>query len=391
MLLWKDMYTRSLLIPYEAPPPPSTGSTLPRPSPSESRSLSSSPSPSHHTPLTQTSCPVTIGNGESADSAVEDESEDKPADDTIKVKGQNGIITNDRVVGDPKVDSPDEGEEHLAGGCGLVDGCVGVANDTSNGHLLTAEQRNGLISSSFDRELANVLTRQSPSSVIEMKDLAHVNGAMSHIDEQGHPPISPPLVDNSSSTVANTRSRSEPNFSQERTDIAQIQSSIVHVETMANSPAHNDKETETKFYGRSHSLRNDERGHTSALGVDGLPCSIDPVQRRVRELEMRHRRDVQELKSSLREARLQVATVTRLQELQKRKGMELGVGERGVAEGERVCNDGSRPSLHSDDMVRVQHDFLVKVVRCTSFVNNIIVLSVSLSALSLQLAQLGLR
>ena len=412
MLLWKEMYATPLLIPYKTSSSPSTESTSPRPSATESVSLSSTPSPSHHAPLTQMSCLVTDGHGTNvevnvmteeggenqgksqtiADDAhdVEDSSPDKTqvkgqeipqvkseSDvSTYEVKGQNDVMPsemNASTVISLNSQSEDASNTNEVTRSGVP-----------NGHLVTAEHQNGLIlnGSCGEREFANVLTQQPSSlvSIIEMKDLTHVEGMRVHNNEDHPhtvpPPLTPPVVNSESKMATSTlttstfRSNSEPILSKRTAtnhfdsgntngDDHKCQSGILHIETTTTGKPVVEKET--GFTGKTDdantvitsSIENDKTADRFVLGVDGLPCSLDPLQKRVRELELRHRRKVEELKSSLKEAQFQVTEAVRLkQEERKRSHME----ENSLTEeGGRLCTDGSEPSLHPDDTVSYMH------------------------------------
>ena len=74
-----------------------------------------------------------------------------------------------------------------------------------------------------------------------------------------------------------------------------------------------------------------------------------PSKKRVQELELKHRREVEELKSSLKEAQFQVTEAVRLKQEERKKSHPEE--NRLAEEGGRLWTDGSQPSLHSDDMV----------------------------------------
>ena len=82
---------------------------------------------------------------------------------------------------------------------------------------------------------------------------------------------------------------------------------------MAESPTYHHAEAENSSRNdkldtsaMTSSVENEDTGNRLPLGVDGLPCSLDPVQKRVRELDLKHRREVADLRVSLKEAQLQV-------------------------------------------------------------------------------------
>lgn len=398
------MYATPLLIPYKTSSSPITETTSPHPSTPKSVSLSSTPSPSHHAPLTQMTCLGGDSHGtnievdivtkeEKSQTVVKDDTHDlegsglaaaevkgqesvalpqvKGQDDVpvCEVNGQNGVIPSE-MNASTSLNSQEKAPDEVA------------RSEVSDGHLLTAEHYNGLILSGScgEREFANMLTQQPSSlvSVIEMKDLTHTEDIRLRNDEgRPHtvpPPVALPVVNGkskaSTSTLATTftyRSNSEPILS-DRTDTNRFDSGsndgddnkkcrngILYVESViASKPT---VETETGFTGKTEdvntvttsSIENDNTDNRFALGIDGLPCSLDPLQKRVRELELKHKREVEELRSSLKEAQFQVTEAVRLkQEERKRSHLE----ENGLTkEGGRLCTDGSQPSLHSDDIV----------------------------------------
>ena len=384
------MYTTSLLIPYQSPSP-STESMSPQPIVSGENSLSTTPSPSHHTQLTQTSYLATDDNDLNVEDNLDDammestnENQDVVPDlagndlTTTEVKGQLDIPQPQKVIGQVSGTTYEvKGQEDVTPG--EVNGeallskesqgdlSSGGESDMPNGHLLTMEQRNGLLSSSAsERELANVLTKQLPSTVIEMRNLTHVE-AVRRDNEKGHPLPSPslPVVNGEAlvTSITTTRSNSEVVLS-ERTKNGLVstindsndlgQTSNKQVESTTNKLTE-DRERETDFISETspqltRSIEGGKTGSRFALGVDGLPCSLDPLQKRVRELELKHRREVEDLRLSLKEAQIQVAEAVKLQKQQQQQRRLQLEQDGGVGEGDRLlCSDGSRPSLHSDD------------------------------------------
>ena len=312
------------------------------------------------------------------------------SDDTImmEVKGQQDMVTSgttaeikDQNVGDgtPEVkgqhDLASEKENNVVSsqeeGAANSDCNSGTTVPMANGHLLMMEHhRNGLNGSR--KELANVLTQHPPSSeVIEMKDLTHVeNGILFSTEKNYHlsstsTPHSQPLVNGereATSTLANpSKSHSEPILAN-RTQCSSTNSSgsgTIHktsVLLVAENPTHQTEAVNSAHNDRmACSIKNGNTDSRLALGVDGLPCSLDPLQKRVRELELKHRREVEELRVSLKEAQLQVAEAVRLRQLEREEKERLeeeGGGGDGVREGEGLlCGEGSGHSLHLDDMV----------------------------------------
>ena len=399
------MYATSLLIPYQTLSP-NTESTSPRPSATESNS--STPSPSHHAPLMQTSylasdvngtnieldtvmeetgenqkrspvatiieenntlglestCPVVAGCKDQDDDAAQ---EFKVQDDITapEIKGQNDAVPSESEdINSNTVMSLDSQE-------GAVADSTPAGSGVPNGELWTAEHQNGLDMSSScgDRELANVL-RQQPSSlvsIIEMKDLTHMedmllgdNGGPPPSDAPPPPPLTVPVVNCESkltSTDSTIRSNSEP-ILPDRTTMDQLNNSgNDDGDSKCRATSKAALEKETGFTGKTgettpvvtSTIENGVTVSRVELGVDGLPCSLDPLQKRMRELELKHRQEVEELRLSLKEAQLQVAEVVRLKQEERRR---LHPEENGlVEEGERVCSDDGRPSAHSDDMV----------------------------------------
>lgn len=264
-------------------------------------------------------------------------------DDTTEVKrGQSINITAAEVKGQPNtlVSDEENGEvnnSHKEGGSGVADGSTTPNGSLANGHLLMMEERhccNGLNDASSStanrRVLANVLTQHPPSSiVIELKNLSHVeNGRLLSMEKNHHlsstSPRSSPLVngERETSTVpVNPRKvHSEPTLA----NGMQLngggstggggdshKTSVLLVDAMAENPtchteaesgSHSDKLDSVM----ASSIENADTGSRLPLGVDGLPCSLDPLQKRVRELELQHRREVAELRVSLKEAQQQV-------------------------------------------------------------------------------------
>ena len=269
-------------------------------------------------------------------------------DDVAEVRGQDVNGTTTGVNGQHGTPASDEenGVVSSSQECGAATNGTTVPNGSSiaNGHLLMTEQHryNGLndtttiSSSSSRRVLANVLTQHPPSSVvIELKDLSHVeNGRLlgssteknhlsstSTLTPPSRSPLPPPVNGEreTSTAIANpSRSHSEPILANRiqpnssSSGDSGHQTSILLVDAMAESPtyhaeaessSHNDK-LDTSVM--TCSVENEDTGNHLPLGVDGLPCSLDPLQKRVRELELKHRREVAELRVSLKEAQLQV-------------------------------------------------------------------------------------
>ena len=346
------------------------GSPLPRPPSAvgQSNSASSTPSPAHHASLHQTSCLATSDSDE-VDTVVKstadkneqnqnttsqtdntqclDDSDntvimevkgqmDKVAADTADVKDQNvnSAATETKGQHDTLVSDEEKGVVSSQEEGGAANGTT-APNGIANGHLLMMEQHrcNGLDNTGGGnrRVLANVLTQHHPSSVvIELKDLTHVengrllSGEKNHLSTSALPPHSPPLVNGereTSTVLANpSKSHSEPilanrsqlnNSSSGANRENSHKTSVLLVEAMAESPAchteaescsHNDELNSVMIC----SVENGDTGNRLPLGVDGLPCSLDPLQKRVRELELKHRREVAELRVSLKEAQLQV-------------------------------------------------------------------------------------
>ena len=403
----------SLLIPYQTHTMDATASTstvestLPHPpSVNQSNSASSTPSPAHHASLHQTNCLATSDSDTNCEmesvmkstadenglnqnatytSQLDDTQCSGNSDDTVAVEVKAGKDAED-ASSEVKGQNLDDTIMEVKGQCdslmseeesGVVSKQEGVANGgtapMANGHLLMMEQHccNGLNNTSDNRRvLANVLTQHPPSSVvIELKDLTHIeNGRLlnsstekNHLTTTSALPHSPPLMNGereTSTVLANpSKSHSEPILAK-RPQCNNIDNS--------DSGAKGDNSHETSILlaeaiveNKPHQTQaensdNGETGSRLPLGVDGLPCSLDPLQKRVRELELKHRREVAELRVSLKEAQLQVAEAIRLRALEQEKGRlekrEGGGGEDdGVREGE--CGNGSGHSLHSDDMV----------------------------------------
>lgn len=424
------MYTTSLLIPYQTQSLCSE-SLSPRQTVSGPTSLSSTPSPSHHATLTQTPCPISNGNDKNLEfecahttieKAVEKSGKQTAAaedvtgsdglgtsevnsqhgkaieikgheDLPIEVKGEDDGITVVNVDvdnGNTAIDDSQRDSSFRVGDDASVaeesqeSGAIGAACDMPNGHLLTMEHPAGLMSSSCsERELANALTKQQPPSVIEMRDLTHLEEVRRNNDKSlplftSIPPMDPsplplPVAVNGEnkttpiSSSSSSRSNSEPVI-QDRTRNGLISvddgNSVRQSSTLYDGGTTNcsnrstpEKEKETQFdSAMTSSIENSKAGNRLALGVDGLPCSLDPLQKRVRELELKHRKEVDELRLTLKEVQIQAAEAVRLQKQQQQQEVRerlLLDQESGVLEGEKMCSDGSRHSLHSDDnMVR---------------------------------------
>lgn len=269
-------------------------------------------------------------------------------DDIAEVRGQDVNGTSTEVKGQCDTLVSDEGNGGSQEECGAATNGTAMPSGSciANGHLLMTEQHrcNGLndtsgSGSSSRRVLANVLTQHPPSSVvIELKDLTHVeNGRLlSSSTEKNHlsststlnPPSHSPLpllvngVRETSTVLANpskshlepilaNKSRIQPNSSS--CGDSSHQTSILLVDAMAESPTYHHAEAENSSRKDKldtsvmiSSVENEDTGNRLPLGVDGLPCSLNPVQKRVRELDLKHRREVADLRVSLKEAQLQV-------------------------------------------------------------------------------------
>ena len=366
----------SLLIPYQSSDETSTvESPSPHLSISEPNSLSSTPSPSHHASLKQTSYPTTDGNNTnlevSADEPVTEKEEngqghsrhqlgthssgDNPG--TVEVQWQQDaslekVEENDQ---DTTAHSPAESQDDATGEklCDLL-----------NGHLQTTEHQNRL---NGDRELANMLTQHPPSSSIEMKDLIRMEDETLYNSDGSSPPLHLVNGEIETSTIPNPRSNSEPLFPQRTQGSSSSGNNLNNscptsnllIEAMTDTRPHPETETGCAPITNPIMTRSTENGKTGshlALGVDGLPCSLDPLQKRVRELELKHKMEVEELRVSLKEAQLQVMEVARLQHKQQQEQQRLHLKEIGgndgvVGDRGRICSDGNGPSPHSDDMV----------------------------------------
>ena len=318
-----------LLIPYKTSSSLSTETT----SAPESASLSSTPSPSHHAPLAQIGTDSHSMNVEVDIMTKEEKSQGVVKDIThdvegsslaaAEVKGQESVALpqvkgqNDVQACEGKGQNDVIPNEMSASTVTLLNSRKEAANEVArngvpNGHLLAAEHQNGLIlnDNCGGREFANMLTQQPSSlvSVIEMKDLAHIEGTRLHNDEdRPHtvpPTVTPPVVNGMSKASMPTlatvctyyRSNSEPILSK-RTATNRFGSGsnddsdnkcrngILHVEpTVTSKPA---IEKETGFTGKTEdanavmmsSIEDGKTDNRFALGVDGLPCSLDPQKR----------------------------------------------------------------------------------------------------------------
>lgn len=336
----------------------------------QSNSASSTPSPAHHASLHQTSCLATSDSDEvdtvvkstvdknehnqnstnrtddtqcldNSDNTVIMEAKGQidmvADDDTAQVKGQNvtGVATEVKGQHNALASDEENGVVSSQEEGGATNGTT-VPNGIANGHLLMVEQHhcNGLnnTSGSSRRVLANVLNQHPPSSVIiELKDLTHVENGRLLSGEKNHlsststlPSRSPPLVngERETSTVLDNPSknhsepilanRTQPNSSSSGANRdSSHKTSVLLIEAMAESPTHH-REAESCSHNdklnpvMTCSIENGDTGGHLPLGVDGLPCSLDPLQKRVRELELKHKREVAELRTSLKEAQLQV-------------------------------------------------------------------------------------
>ena len=264
---------------------------------------------------------------------------DKAADDdTTQVKSQNvtGVASEVKGQHDALASNEENGVVSSQEGGSSANGST-VPNGIANGHLLMMEQHrcNGLndTSGSSRRVLANVLTQHPPSSVvIELKDLTHIENGRLLGGEKNHlpstsalPPRSPPLVsgeretstvlDNPSKThsepILANRTQPENGSSSGANRDNSHKTSVLLVEAMAEGPTHHTEAESCSHKDKlnsemTHSIENGDTGGRLPLGVDGLPCSLDPIQKRVRELELKHRREVAELRISLKEVQLQV-------------------------------------------------------------------------------------
>ena len=312
--------------------------------------------------------------------------------EAIEVKGEDdgiSVVNVDVDNGNTAIDDSQRDSSFRVGDDASVakesqeSAAIGAACDMPNGHLLTMEHPTGLMSSSCsERVLANALTKQQPPSVIEMRDLTHLEEVRRNNDKNlplstSIPPMDPsplPLPaavngENKTTPISSpsSRSNSEPVI-QDRTRNGLISvdngNSVRQSSTLYDGGTTNcsnrstpEKEKETQFdSAMTSSIENSKAGNRLALGVDGLPCSLDPLQKRVRELELKHRREVDELRLTLKEVQIQAAEAVRLQKQQHQQEVRerlLLDQESGVLEGEKMCSDGSRHSLHSDDnMVR---------------------------------------
>ena len=265
-------------------------------------------------------------------------------DNTAEVRGQNviGAATEmkgqqDTLVSEEDNDGRVRSNQEGSSGNDTTTCSTTVPNGgIANRHLLMVEQHhrcNGLNdttttgSTASRRVLANVLTQHPPSSVvIELKDLTHVENGRLLNTEKNHlssnstlPPHPHPLVTGEieTSTILNpnpSKGLSEPILTN-RTQPSH-KTSVLLVDAMTEDTA---SHTEAESNSRNDKLNasvmtsSTENGETVGgdgghlpLGVDGLPCSLDPLQKRVRELELQHRREVAELRVSLKEAQLQV-------------------------------------------------------------------------------------
>ena len=261
---------------------------------------------------------------------------------TTEVNGQHGTPVSDEENGVVSSSQEECGVATNGTTCTVPNSSSSIAN----GHLLMIEQHryNGLndtttiSSSSSRRVLANVLTQHPPSSVvIELKDLSHVeNGRLlgssteknhlsstSTLTPPSRSPLPPPVNgeretftvvanpsgSHSESILAN-RSRTQPNSSS--CGDSGHQTSVLLIDAMAESPTYHAEAESSSCNDKldtsvmTCSVENEDTGNRLPLGVDGLPCSLDPLQKRVRELELKHRREVAELRVSLKEAQLQV-------------------------------------------------------------------------------------
>ena len=269
-------------------------------------------------------------------------------DDMAEVRGQDVNSTSTEVKGQHDTEEENGVVSGSQEECGAATNGTAMSSGSciANGHLLMTEQHrcNGLNdtttsgSSSSRRVLANVLTQHPPSSVvIELKDLTHVeNGrllsssteknhlsSISTLNPPSHSPL-PPLVNGereTSTVLANpseshsepilaNKSRIQPNSSS--CGDSSHQTSVLLVDAMAESPTYHAEAENSSRKDKldtsvmTSSVENEDTGNRLPLGVDGLPCSLDPVQKRVRELDLKHRREVADLRVSLKEAQLQV-------------------------------------------------------------------------------------
>ena len=406
----------SPLIPYQTPVSSAVGSPGPvvhPPLTGQSNSASSTPSPTHHAALDQmgflattsdsdTNCELDSGTksmvendhaqldvSRTSDVACLDDSnatitmedrgqqDDRPNSAVEVSKGPNPEDTpTEKVkVQDDLVSEEESGIEGSGEG-GVVDTTTVPAD---NRHLLMMEYPvNGLNETSRNgRELANVLSKHHPSSVvIEMKDLSPLENGRLHNKDKNHSSSISRIPHSSTSLVSEGReqetsappnptakSHSEPILTKRTNGSSNYngqsnshKTRALLVEAMSESQPCDTEAEDVALLDKldpatACSIDNGSVSSRVALGVDGLPCSLDPLQKRVRDLELSHKREVEELRISLKEAQLQAAEVVRLRALEQEQGRleeERGDGD-GLREGE--CGEVFGMSLPSDDMV----------------------------------------
>ena len=179
--------------------------------------------------------------------------------------------------------------------------------------------------------VGNATNVQPPSSIIEMQPIRGVNPG-----SQSSKPCDDVIV---------TEPLSPPRANKQN---AQLNSSLLQ-DAMCDLSPHAAAallgNSETTLSSRSTEVVRVSRGKKGnsslVLGVDGIPCQLESVHLRLRELNFKHQREVRELERTLREVRLQVAAaVTKVEdggvEVEWGGGEELSDGEM-QSPNDKVC------------------------------------------------------